>query len=107
MTTSRITLATMVALSVGVPALAGTDDKELLKQAQALFQPLPKDIATPEFPIPKERVSLGRQLFFDPRFSIDGNVGCVTCHQPALYGTDGRSRSIGVKGRPHPRHAPT
>jgi cytochrome c peroxidase len=34
-------------------------------------------------------------------------MGCVTCHQPALYGTDGRPRSIGVRNRPHPRHAPT
>ncbi len=107
MITSRVTLTAMVTLLVGLPALAQTDDKELLKQAQALFQPLPKDMATPEFPITKERVSLGRSLFFDTRFSIDGNVGCVTCHQPALYGTDGRPRSIGVKSRPHPRHAPT
>src|SRR5262249_25899344 len=48
----------------------------------------------------------GRSLFFDTRFTIDGNVGCVTCHQPGLYGTHGRPRSIGVKSRPHPRHAP-
>jgi cytochrome c peroxidase len=52
-------------------------------------------------------VTLGRSLFFDTRFSIDGNLGCVSCHQPALYGADGRPRSIGVKSRPHPRHAPT
>ena len=107
MTTIRIILAGMVVLLAGLPAIAQTDDKELLKQAQALFQPLPKDMATPEVPITRERVALGRLLFFDPRFSIDGNVGCVTCHQPALYGTDGRSRSIGVKSRPHPRHAPS
>jgi cytochrome c peroxidase len=64
-------------------------------------------MATPEYPVIKERVTLGRSLFFDPRFSIDGNLGCSTCHQPALYGTDGRPRSIGVKSRPHPRHAPS
>jgi cytochrome c peroxidase len=107
MITSRATLATMVALLSSLPAIAAADDKELLKQAQALFQPLPKDMATPEYPVARERVTLGRSLFFDARFSIDGNLGCVSCHQPALYGTDGRPRSIGVKGRPHPRHAPT
>ena len=107
MITSRMSLTAMVALFVGLPAFAETDDKELLKQAQALFQSLPKDMATPEYPVTKERVTLGRSLFFDTRFSIDGNLGCVTCHQPGLYGTDGRPRSIGVKGRPHPRHAPT
>src|SRR5829696_1876289 len=107
MITLRITLAGMVVLLAGLPAIAQPDDKELLKQAQALFQPLPKDMATAEVPVTTERVALGRLLFFDPRFSIDGNVACVTCHQPALYGTDGRPRSIGVKSRPHPRHAPS
>jgi cytochrome c peroxidase len=111
MISSRATLAAMVALMAGLPAIAVADDvvdaKELLKQAQGLFQPLPKDMATPVHPVTKERVTLGRSLFFDTRFSIDANLGCVSCHQPALYGTDGRPRSIGVKGRPHPRHAPT
>jgi len=105
MITLRTTLA--VTLIVALPAFAKADDKELLKQAQAVFQPLPNDMATPEFPIAKERVALGRSLFFDTRFSIDGNLGCVTCHQPGLYGTDGRPRSIGVRSRPHPRHAPS
>src|SRR5215472_16573205 len=31
------------------------------------FQPLPKHMATAEFPITRERVELGRSLFFDPR----------------------------------------
>ena len=106
MITTRNMLAGMIALIASGPVMAA-DDKELLKQAREIFQPLPKDMATPEFPATTERVSLGRSLFFDPRFSIDGNVGCATCHQPALYGTDGRPRSIGVKNRPHPRHAPS
>jgi cytochrome c peroxidase len=46
-------------------------------------------------------------LFFDPRFTIDANMSCATCHQPGLYGTDGLPRSIGVRQRPHPRNAPT
>jgi cytochrome c peroxidase len=43
------------------------EDAALLKQAQEIFQPLPKDMATAEFPITRERVELGRLLFFDPR----------------------------------------
>jgi len=104
---THIALTVTIALVACPPAMAAPDDVELLKQAQQLFAPLPKDLATPDFPTTKERVTLGRSLFFDTRFSIDGTVGCATCHQPALYGTDGRPRSIGVKGRPHPRHAPT
>ncbi len=100
-------LPVLAALLAGLPALAATGDQDLLKQAQEMFEPLPKDLSGPERPIAKDRVALGRALFFDTRFSIDGNVGCATCHQPALYGTDGRPRSIGVRSTPHPRHAPT
>ena len=78
-----------------------------MKQVQGIFQPLPKDLATSEFPISRERVELGRMLFFDPRLTIDGNVSCSSCHQPTFYGTDARPRAIGVKQRPHPRNAPT
>jgi len=86
---------------------ASADEVALLRQAQEIFQPLPKDLASAEFPITKERVELGRSLFFDPRLTIDGNMSCSSCHQPAFYGTDARPKSIGVQQRPHPRNAPT
>jgi cytochrome c peroxidase len=78
-----------------------------LKQAQEIFRPLPKDTATAESPVTKARADLGRMLFFDPRFTIDANMSCATCHQPALHGSDGLPTSIGVKQRLHPRNAPT
>jgi len=86
---------------------AAAQDAALLKQAQEIFQPLPRDMASAEFPITRERVELGRSLFFDPRLTIDGNMSCSSCHQPAFYGTDARPKSIGVQQRPHPRNAPT
>ena len=86
---------------------AAAEDAALLKRAQGIFQPLPKDLASAEFPITKERVELGHSLFFDPRLTTDGNVSCSTCHQPAFFGTDARARAIGVKQRPHPRNTPT
>src|SRR5262249_32216974 len=55
-------------------------DAELLKEAQENFKPLPQDMATKEYPISAERVSLGRKLFFDPRISVDGTVSCSRCH---------------------------
>ena len=90
-----------------LPIAAAADDAALLKQAQEIFQPLPKDMATAEFPITRERVELGRLLFFDPRLTIDANMSCSSCHQPAFYGTDALSKPMGVKQRPHPRHVPT
>jgi cytochrome c peroxidase len=83
------------------------DDAALLGRARDVFQALPKDMSAPGLPMAKERVQLGRLLFFDPRMTIDGNVSCATCHQPGLYGTDALAKSIGVKQRQHPRNAPS
>jgi cytochrome c peroxidase len=86
---------------------AAAEDAALLKKAQEIYQPLPNDMASAEFPITRERVELGRSLFFDPRLTIDANMSCSTCHQPAFYGTDALPKPMGVKQRPHPRHVPT
>ncbi len=39
---------------------------------------------------------LGQSLFFDKRFSADGEFSCASCHEPGLYFTDGKKRSVGV-----------
>src|SRR5258708_3916228 len=98
--------AGVAVLAISLATAVEEDDVSLLKRAQELFQPLPKDMATPESPITKERVKLGQQLFFDPRLTVDSNMSCASCHQPALYGTDALPTSIGVKHRLHPRNAP-
>jgi len=93
-----------VLLSASLSAMAA---ETLMQQAQALFKPLPADMGTQEFPITPEKVTLGRALFFDPRPSLDGTVSCSRCHMPALYGTDGLPKAIGVKSRDNPRNSPT
>ena len=100
-------VGTASVLAISLTTTVAEDEADLLKRAQELFEPLPKDMATPEFPITRERADLGRQLFFDPRMTVDGNMSCASCHQPALYGTDALPTSIGVKQRPLPRNAPT
>lgn len=87
--------------------MSDADEARLLKQATALFKPLPKEMAAPGVRLTRPRVELGRKLFFDPRLTVDGNVACATCHQPGLYGSDGLATSIGVRQRAHPRNAPT
>ena len=82
-------------------------DDDLLQKAQQIFAPLPKDMATKEHPVSPEKIALGRQLFFDPRLSVDGTVSCSTCHLPQFYGADALSKSIGVLQRPNARNAPT
>jgi cytochrome c peroxidase len=39
---------------------------------------------------------LGRQLFFDPRFSLNNQVACATCHVPGRYFTDGKALGQGI-----------
>ena len=108
---TRATRVLGVALALAASAAAAfaavPDDRALLLQAQAIFKPLPKDMATAEYPIAPERVKLGRLLFFDPRMSLDGTVSCSRCHEPSLYGTDALATPIGVKDRHNPRNAPT
>ncbi len=106
MATKYLLVAGSIALSVASPAIAA-DDAALLREAQQIFQPLPKYMSDPGTTLAKEQIALGRLLFFDPRITADSDVSCATCHQPALYGTDGRPTSIGVKQRLHPRNAPT
>lgn len=77
-------------------------------QAFEPFSPLP---ATP--PVPADnpqtpaRIALGRQLYFDPRLSVDGSVSCNSCHDLARGGTDGRSVSTGARGLAATRNTPT
>jgi cytochrome c peroxidase len=92
---------------LATPVIAAEKASELLAQAQQILGILPNDAATPEFPVPAERVELGRKLFFDPRMSADGTVSCSRCHLPALYGTDGLSKPHGVHDRINPRNSPT
>ena len=39
-------------------------------------------------------IAFGRQLFFDPRLSLEGSHACASCHLPQQAWTDGRQRSI-------------
>ena len=103
---SRILASAVLALTT-FGALAQDQDALLLQQARTLFKKLPADFADAQHPITPERIGLGKALFFDPRWSVDRNVSCATCHNPALYFTDGLSKSIGVKSKQHPRNAPT
>ncbi len=53
------------------------------------------------------KISLGTQLFFDPRLSRGGQTSCHTCHSFERGGADPRPTSTGVDGRKGTRNAPT
>ncbi len=55
----------------------------------------------------KGKYELGRQLYFDPRLSLDSTVSCATCHNPEKGWTDGMAVSIGIRGQTGGRSAPS
>ena len=46
------------------------------------------------------RVELGRQLFNEPRLSVNGSISCSSCHQLENGGADKLAFSIGFAGLP-------
>ncbi|MGE5261005.1 MAG: cytochrome-c peroxidase [Actinomycetota bacterium] len=104
---ARTSLAVLLVLT-GLTSWALADDDLLMKQAQALFQPIPLEPpavkgvnATPPM------VALGKDLYFDPRLSKSHNISCNTCHQIGLGGDDALSTSIGHNWQRGGRNAPT
>lgn len=58
-------------------------------------------------PYSKEKLELGRLLYFDRRLSADGTVSCANCHHPSFAFADGAPVSTGIKGQKGTRSAPT
>lgn len=57
-------------------------------------------------PLNEAKWQLGRLLFFDPRFSHDGNISCASCHQPELAFSDSAAVSRGSEGAMGFRNTP-
>lgn len=53
------------------------------------------------------RAEIGRQLFQDVRLSANGRVACVSCHDLAKGGVDGRVKSMGFSGKLTAVNTPT
>jgi cytochrome c peroxidase len=58
-------------------------------------------------PLTAEKIALGKQLFWDKRWSRNGTVACVSCHDPGHGWADARRVSLRFDGTPTPRHSPT
>jgi cytochrome c peroxidase len=54
-----------------------------------------------------EKIALGKQLFWDKRWSKSKTVACVSCHQPRHGWADPARFSTNFEGKPTPRRAPT
>jgi cytochrome c peroxidase len=62
----------------------------------------PKD----NLPTP-DKISLGKQLYFDGRLSSDNKISCASCHDPARGFSNGEQFATGVEGKKGGRNSPT
>ena len=58
-------------------------------------------------PMTPEKVELGKQIFFDQRWSRSKTVSCASCHLPEHGWADPRRFSVRADGKLTPRHSPT
>jgi len=73
--------------------------KPIPSSKKALYKLIdPKKILT------KDRIALGKQLFFDTRLSKDQTISCASCHDLTQGGADGLSVAIGIGGAKNPHH---
>lgn len=66
---------------------------------------VPLPVIPPDNPMTKEKVELGRHLFYDKRMSADNTMSCATCHQQDKAFTDGKPLSKGITGQEAKRSA--
>ncbi len=100
---------TILTVAVAASSLLASD---LLTDAKkAGLKPIPSDkkelnklIDNPKNPITKEKVELGKKLYFDPRLSKSGFISCNRCHNLSEGGDDGIGAAIGHKWTANPHH---
>ena len=59
---------------------------------------MPYPLVPEDNPMSREKVELGRHLFYDKRLSADGSIACASCHDQARSFTDGRKLGVGIHG---------
>jgi cytochrome c peroxidase len=81
---------------------------DLMQSAQQVFKPIPSVVpAVKGNAITREKIELGKMLFFDPRLSASQIISCNSCHNLSTGGVDAGPTSIGHAWQKGPRRAPT
>lgn len=68
------------------------------------YEELLKLVDNAENPMTAEKISLGKELFFDPILSRDKDISCFSCHLLEQGGDDNLPTAIGFHGRENPFH---
>ncbi|HYD97270.1 MAG TPA: cytochrome c peroxidase [Noviherbaspirillum sp.] len=90
--------ATAAAATFGLASIDGWSADEITLLASIRLQELPP--APPDtsnaYEASPAAASLGRQIFFDRRFSGNGSVSCASCHEPDRQFQDGKPLGQGM-----------
>lgn len=81
---------------------------DLLKLAREPVLGLPKIPEPPDNPLSREKIALGRKLFFDRRLSLNNTFSCAMCHIPEQgFASREQATAVGIEGRTVRRNSPT
>ncbi len=100
------TIHALLAVAAFLAAPAEADDA-LRERALKVFKPVPREAQLATNPLSKDKVELGKMLFFEPRLSKSALISCNTCHNLGLGGADFQETSTGHRWQRGARNAPT
>jgi len=81
---------------------------DLIKYVTVKQLGLPNLVIPSENPITKEKIDLGKKLFFDRRLSLNNTMSCGMCHVPEQGFTSNEIKTaVGIEGRSNLRNTPT
>jgi len=68
------------------------------------YEALLEVIDNPDNPMSKEKIALGKELFFDTLLSQDQDISCASCHNLKEGGDDDLPTAIGHQNQANPSH---
>jgi cytochrome c peroxidase len=101
-----LTLAVAVTMAAGAAVASDANLRDKAKSAGLKAVPYGVQ-AVQDNAVTREKIDLGRMLFFDPRLSASGLISCNTCHNLGTGGDDNLPTSVGHGWQKGPRNAPT
>jgi len=88
-----------------------TDEQLRQRALSTTFKPIPKTykkllevVDNHENPMSREKIALGKTLFFDKRLSRDESISCASCHKLKEGGDDNLPTAIGFHEQANPFH---
>jgi cytochrome c peroxidase len=112
---TRFRMAALLAAATGLGAASLYAQQPAKPAAPAdyakyrkMIEPLPSQAPIPaDNPQTRDKVELGKMLYWDRRVSKTGATSCMMCHAPTDYGAEPMTKSVGINGEIHLRNAQT